>query len=151
MKRYIHLAKVTKKISKVNIEQITSEVKKLKIHYQRHFNISRKLVFMHKTLPLGSTFYKTLSLFIPITLFSHPETAACKSDLLPFPFIKCNFIPHTFFTKNTHRNFLKQPWTDLYISILQIGEHKYQWQFLKKFYRTSQDGIKHYSLTVQNL
>ena len=28
VKQYIHLAKVTKKISKVNIEQITSEVKK---------------------------------------------------------------------------------------------------------------------------
>ena len=35
VKLYIHLAKVTKKISKVNIEQITSEVKKLTIHYQR--------------------------------------------------------------------------------------------------------------------
>ena len=57
---------------------------------------------MHKTLPLGSTFHKTfLSLSVPITLFSHPETATCKSDLLPFPFIKCNFIPYTFFTK-TH-------------------------------------------------
>ena len=127
MKLYIHLAKVTKKISKVNIKQSTSEVKKLKIYYQRQFDISRKLVFMHKTLPLGSNFHKTsLSLSGPITLFSHLETATCKSDLLAFPFIKCNFIPHTFFTENTHRNFLKQPRTDLYISILQIGEHKYQ-------------------------
>ena len=119
VKLYIHLANVTKRISKVNIEQITSEVKKLKIHYQRQFNITRKLVFMHKTLPLGSTFHKTfLSLSVPITLFSHPETAPCKSDLLPFSFIKYNFIPHTFFTENTHRTFLKQPKTDLYISIL---------------------------------
>ena len=102
MKQYIHLAKVTKKISKVNIEQITSEVKKLTIHYQRQLNISRKLVFMHKTLPLRYTFCQTfLSLSVPITLFSHPATATCKSDLLPFPFIKCNFIPHTFFTENT--------------------------------------------------
>ena len=126
VKLYIHLAKVTKKISKVNIEQITSEVKKLKIHYQRQFNISRKLVFMCKTLALGSTFHKILSLSAPITLFSHPETANCKSDPLPFPFIKCNLIPHTFFTENTHPTFLKQPRTDLYVSILQIGEHKYQ-------------------------
>ena len=102
MKQYIHLAKVTKKISKVNIEQITSEVKKLKIYYQRQFNISRKLVFIHKTLPLGCTFHQTfLSLSVPITLFSHPEIGTCKSDLLPFPFIKCNFIPHTFFIENT--------------------------------------------------
>ena len=47
MKQYIHLAKVTK-ISKVNTEQITSEVKELKIHYQRQFNSSRKLVFVRK-------------------------------------------------------------------------------------------------------
>ena len=125
VKQYIHLAKVTK-ISKVNTEQITSEVKKLKIHYQRQFNVSRKFAFMHKTLLLGCTFHQTLSLSVPITLFPHPETATCKSDLLLFPFIKCNFIPHTFFTENTHPTFLKQPRTDLYISILQIGEHKYQ-------------------------
>ena len=116
VKLYIHLAKVTK-ISK-NIEQITSEVKKLKIHYQRQFSISRKLVFMHRTPSLGCTFHQTLPLSVPITLFSHSETATCKSDLLPFPFIKRNFIPHTFFTENTHRTFLKQPKTDLYISIL---------------------------------
>ena len=115
---YIHLAKATK-ISKVNTEQITSEVKKLKIHYKRQFNISRKLVLMHKTLPLGCTFHRTFSsLSVPITLFSHPKTATCKSDLLLFPFIKCNFIPHTFFTEKTHCIFLKQPRTDLYISIL---------------------------------
>ena len=108
VKLYIHLAGVTKKISKVNIEQITSEVKKHKIHYQRQFNISRNLVFMHRTLSLGYTFHQTLlSLSVPITLFSHPKTATCKSDLLPFPFIKCNFIPHTFFTENTHCTFLK--------------------------------------------
>ena len=119
MKLYIHLAKITKKILKVSIEQITSEIKKHKIHYQRQVNISRKLVFMPKTLPLGCTFHQTfLSLSVPITLFSYPETATCKSDLLPFPFIKCNFIPHTFFTENTHPTFLKQPRTDLYISIL---------------------------------
>ena len=119
MKQYIHLAKVIRKISKVHIEQITSEVKKLKIHYQRHFDISRKLLFMHKTLPLGCTFHQTfLSLSVPITLFPHPETATCKSDLLPFSFIKCNFIPQTFSTENTHPAFLKQPRTDLYISIL---------------------------------
>ena len=126
VQQYIPLAKVTKKISKVNIEQITSEVKKLKIHYRRQLNISRKLVFTHKTLLLGCTFHQTLSLSVPITLFPHPETATCKSDLLPFPFIKCNFIPHTLFTENTHHIFLKQPRIDLYISILQIGEHKYQ-------------------------
>ena len=110
---------------------------------------------MHKTLPLEYTFHQTfLTLSVPITLFSHPKTATCKSDLLLFPFIKCNFIPHTFFTKKTHRIFLKQPRTDLYISILQIGEHKYviisknTFAFLQ---RTSQDGIKRYSLIVQNL
>ena len=111
VKQYIHLAKVTKKISKVNIEQITSEVKKLKIHYQRQLNIARKHVFMHKTLPLVSSFHKTLSLSVPITLFSHAERATSKSDLLPFLFIKCNFFPHTFFTENTHATFLKQPRT----------------------------------------
>ena len=42
-------------------------------------------IFMHQTLPLGSTFHKTLSISVPITLFSHPETATCKSYLLPFP------------------------------------------------------------------
>ena len=119
VKLYIHLAKVTKTISKVNIEQITSEVKKLKIHYQRQFNISRKLVLMHRTISLGYTFHQTLlSLSVPITLFSHPETATCKSDQLPFPFIKCNLIPHTFFIEITHPTFLKQPRTDLYIRIL---------------------------------
>ena len=118
VKLYIHLAKVTK-ISKVNIAHSTSEVKKLKIHYQKQFSISRKLVFMHKTLPLGCIFHHTLlSLSVSITLFSHPETATCKSDLLPFLFVKCNFIPHTFFTENTHCIFLKQPRTGLYISIL---------------------------------
>ena len=87
-----------------------SKVKKLKIHYQRQFNILRKCIFRHKTLPLESTFHKTfLSLSVPITLFSHPETATCKSDLLAFPFIKCNTIPHTFFAENTHPTFLKQP------------------------------------------
>ena len=119
VKQYIHLAKVTKRISKVNLEQVTSEVKKLTIHYQRQLNISRKLVFMHKTLPLGYTFCQTfLSLSVPMTLFSHLERATYKSDLLPFTFIKCNFIPHTFFTENTHHIFLKHPRTDLYISIL---------------------------------
>ena len=118
VKQYIHLAKVTKRISKVNLEQVTSEVKKLTIHYQRQLNISRKLVFMHKTLALGSALHKILSLSAPITLFSYPETATCKSDLLPFPFIKSNSIPHTFFTENTHPTFLKQPRTDLYVSIL---------------------------------
>ena len=99
--------------------QIALKVNKLKIHYQRQFNISRKLVFMHKTLPLGYTFCQTfLSLSVPMTLFSHLERATYKSDLLPFPFIKCNFIPHIFFTENTHPTFLKQPRTDLYISIL---------------------------------
>ena len=101
----------TKKISKVNLEQITSEIKKLKIHYQRQLNITRKHVFMHKTLPLVSSFHKTLSLSVPITLFSHAERATSKSDLLPFLFIKCNFFPHTFFTENTHATFLKQPRT----------------------------------------
>ena len=121
MKLYIHLAKVTKTISKVNIEQITSEVKKLKIHYQRQFNISRKLVFMHRTLSLGYTFHQTLlSLSVPITLFSHPETATCKSDLLPFPFIKCNFILHTFFTEHTHPVFLKQPRIDFYLAFYRL-------------------------------
>ena len=119
VKQYIHLAKVTKRISKVNIEQITSEVKKLTIHYQRQLSISRKLVFMHKTLPLRYSFCQTfLSLSVPITLFSHPATATCKSDLFPFPLIKCNFIPHTFFTENTHHIFLKHTITDLYIIIL---------------------------------
>ena len=37
----------------VNIEHITSEVKKLKIYYQRQFNFSRKLVFMQKLFPWG--------------------------------------------------------------------------------------------------
>ena len=130
VKLYIHLAKVTKKISKVNIKQITSEVKKLKILYQKQFNISRKLAFMHKTLPLGCIFHQTfLALSVSITLFSHPETATCKSNLLPFLFIKCNFIPHTFFSENAHGTFLKQPRTGLYISILQIGEHKCQYNF----------------------
>ena len=97
------------KISKVSIEQITLEVKKLKVHHERQFNISWKLAFMHKTLPLASTFHKTfLSLSVPITFFSHPETATYKWDLLPFSFIKCNFIPHTFFTENIHATFLKQ-------------------------------------------
>ena len=153
VKLYIHLAKVTEKISKVNIEHITSEVKKLKVHYQKQFNISRKLVFMHKTLLLGCIFHQTfLSLSVSITLFSHPETTICKSDLLPFLFIKDNFIPHTFFTENTHRTSLKQPRTDLYISILQVGEHKCQYNFYqkKKFQRIFQDVIKHYSLVVQN-
>ena len=114
VKQYIHLTKVTKTISKVNKEQITSEVKKLKIHYQRQFNIARKLLFMHKTLPLGSTFHKIFSPHsVPFTFFSHPETATCKSDLLPFPFMKCNIFLHTFFMENTHPTFLKQPGTDL--------------------------------------
>ena len=59
-----------------------------------------------------------LSLSVPNTLFSHSETATCKSDLLAFPFIKCNAVPHTFFAENTHPTFLKQPRTDFYISIL---------------------------------
>ena len=119
MKQYINLATVTKKISKVNIKQSTSEVKKLKIHYRRQFDISRKLVFMHKTLPLGSTSHETFSsCSVPITLFPHPETATCKSDPLPSPSIKCNFMSHIFFTENTHPTFLKQPRTGLYISIL---------------------------------
>ena len=119
VKQYIHLAKVTKKISKVNIEQITSEVKKLKIHYQRQFNISRTLVFMHKTLLLGSSFHKTfLSLSVPICSPILKQPPVSQAYFLSFPFIKCNFIPQTFFTKNTHPTFLKQPRTDLYISIL---------------------------------
>ena len=115
------------KLIKGQHRQITSEIKKVKSHYQKQFNISRKLVFMNKTLPLGSIFLKTFSSYsVSITLFSHPETATCKSDLLPYPFIKCDFIPHIFFTENTHPTFLKQPRTDLYISILQMGKHNYQ-------------------------
>ena len=73
---------------------------------------------MHKTFLRVHFPQNFLSLYVPITLFSHPEATTCKSDLLPFPFIKCNFIPHTFFIKNIQPTLLKQPRTDLYISIL---------------------------------
>ena len=104
---------------------------------------------MHKTLLLGFTFHKTfLSLYVPITSFSH-ETVTCMSDLLPFPSIKCNFIPHTFFTENTHPTFLKQPRTDLYIwailfssylqselffSLLLLRTEIFAWFFLPFFF-----------------
>ena len=122
VKLYIHLAKVTKKISKVNIEQITSEVDIKSIikgssTFQENLYSHTKLFFWG---PLSTKPYHFCT-----RLFSHPETATCKSDLL-FPFIKCNSIPHTFFTGNTCSTFHKQPRTDLYISILQIGEQKYQ-------------------------
>ena len=106
---------------------------------------------MHRTFPLGSSLHKTLSLSSPITLFSHPETASCKSDLLPLPFIKCNFVPHTFFTENTHPTFLKQSRTDLLLAFCRLVNINTSDNFLKKFQTTSQDGIKHYSLIVQNL
>ena len=103
MQQYIPLAKVTKNISKVNIEQITSEVKKLKIHYQRQFNISRKLVLGPKLFSGGPLSIKPLYPFLnPFLCFSHPETATCKSELLLFPFIKRNFIPHTFCNNKTY-------------------------------------------------
>ena len=47
------------------------------------------------------------SLSVSITLFFHPGTASSKSDLFPFRLIKCNSIPHAFFTENTHPTFLK--------------------------------------------
>ena len=47
-----------------------------------------------------------LSLSLSVTLFSHPEAASYKADLLPFLLIKCNSIPHAFFTENIHPTFL---------------------------------------------
>ena len=64
--RLYSLSQSNKEDLKGKHREITSEAMKLKIHYQRQFNISRKLVFMHKTLPLGSSFHKTLSLSVPI-------------------------------------------------------------------------------------
>ena len=55
---------------------------------------------MHRTPSLGSTFHQTLSISVPITLFSHPQTATYRADLLPLPLIKCNSVPYTFFTEN---------------------------------------------------
>jgi len=46
-------------------------------------------------------FSQTSLLSVPITVFFHPKNATYKSGLLPFPFTKCNSVPHTFFTENT--------------------------------------------------
>ena len=85
------------------MEQVSLEVKKLKIHYQRQFNISRKLVLGPKLFSGGPLSIKPLYPFLnPFLCFSHPETATCKSELLLFPFIKRNFIPHTFCNNKTY-------------------------------------------------
>ena len=110
---------------------------------------------MHKTHPLGSTIHKTfLSLSVLITLFSHPEIATFKSDLLPFAFIKCNFIPHTFFTENTILLSLSNEELTFILVFYRLMSINTSENFFKKIaflQRTSHDGIKHYALIVQNL
>ena len=58
-----------------------------------------------------------LSLSVSITLFFHSETASSKTDLLICSLIKCNFIPHAFFTENI----LKVYFATVYKNIFSIN------------------------------
>lgn len=66
---------------------------------------------------LGAHFPRTFHLFLYyhfIIIFL--IRISCKSDLLPFPSVKCNSIPHTIFTENFHATFL---WfAEIFVSFL---------------------------------
>ena len=59
VKQYIHLAKVTKKISKGNTDQIISEVKKFKIHYKGN-SASQENLYYEQSSFLGVHFPRNL-------------------------------------------------------------------------------------------
>ena len=71
-------------------------------------------------------FSQTLSLSVPITVFFHPKKPPI-SQVAYFLFPSQNAIPFLIPSlPKTHSQSLKLPRTDFYISILWIGEHKYQ-------------------------
>ena len=106
---------------------------------------------MHKTLPLGTTFNKTfLSFSVPI----------CSPILKQLPVSQTYFL----FPSQNVISFLIPSLLKTHI-ILSLNNQELIFVLafyrlvnintsdscLKKFQRTSQDGIKHYSLIVQNL
>ena len=125
---------------------------KLKIHYQRQLNISRKLVFMHKTLPLVSTFHKTfLSLSVPITLFPILKQPLISQTYFLFPFqnVISFLIPsllkiHIPLSLNNQELTFTLAFYTVKVNIYTSDN------FFKNFWKTSQDSTKH-SLIVQNL
>ena len=70
-------------------------------------------------------FPKSSSLSLPITVFFHPKMPPISQAYFLFP--SQNAIPFLIPSlPKTQSQSLKLPRTDFYISILWIGEHKYQ-------------------------